>query len=120
MITINLDKQTGILTLQPSGPLAVEDFKQVAAAVDPFVEAHGKLKALIIEAAHFPGWENFGAAAQHLQFIRDHHKDVAKIAIVTDSPLGSIAEHFGSHFIAAEVRHFPAAQAAAARAWAQT
>ena len=118
MITIDLDKQTGILTLQPSGPLAAEDFRQVAAAVDPFVESHGKLKALIIEAAHFPGWENFGAAAQHLRFIRDHHKDVAKIAIVTDSPLGSIAEHIGSHFIAAEVRHFPAAQAAEAHTWA--
>ena len=118
MITIGLDEQTGILTLQPAGLLAAEDFAQVAAAVDPFVEAHGKLKAVIIEAAHFPGWENFGAAAQHLRFIRDHHEDIAKLAIVTDSPLGSVAEHIGSHFIAAEVRHFPAAQAAEAHTWA--
>ena len=118
MVSFDLDKQNGVLILRPSGPLAAGDFTQVAAVVDPFIGSHGKLEALIIEAAHFPGWENFGAAVQHLRFIRDHHKDVAKIAIVTDSPLGSVAEHIGSHFIAAEVRHFPAAQAAEARTWA--
>ena len=118
MVSFDLDKQTGILILRPSGPLAAGDFTQVAAAVDPFIESHGKLKAFVIEAAHFPGWENFGAAVQHMKFIRDHHKHVAKIAIVTDSPLGSVAEHLGSHFVAAEVRHFPPSQAAEARAWA--
>ncbi len=118
MVSFDLDKQHGLLTLRPSGPLAAEDFSKVAAEVDPFIESHGKLKALVIEAPHFPGWENFGAAMQHMRFIRDHHKAIAKIAIVTDSPLGSIAEHIGSHFIAAEVRHFPASQAADARVWA--
>lgn len=118
MLKFHLDKNSGILTVQPAAPLAAEDFKAITAEADPFIESHGNLKALVIEAVHFPGWQNFGAAVQHMRFIRDHHKHVAKIAIVTDSPLGSIAEHIGSHFIAAEVRHFPASQAAEARAWA--
>ena len=69
MVSFNLDKQTGILTLHPSGPLEAGDFDKAAAEVDPFIEARGKLKALVIEAAHFPGWENFGAVARHIRFI---------------------------------------------------
>lgn len=118
MLTFNLEKQSGILTLHPAGPLAAEDFNKVAAEVDPFIESHGQLKALVIEAAHFPGWENFGAVARHIRFVRDHHKHIGKVAIVTDSPLGAIVERVGSHFIAAEVRHFPASQSDEAKAWA--
>lgn len=118
MLIFNLEKQTGILTLRPSGPLAAEDFDKIAAEVDPFIESQGKLKALVIEAPHFPGWESFGAAMRHICFVRDHHKQIGKIALVTDSPLGSIAEHVGSHFIAAELRHFPASQSVEAGAWA--
>jgi hypothetical protein len=52
-----------------------------------------------------------------MRFIRDHHRHVKKIAMVTDSPLGDVAEHITAHFIAAEVKHFPAGEAEQARAW---
>lgn len=118
MVTFSLDKTSGVLSVHPTGPLAAEDFTKIAATADPFIEANGCLKAVIIEAAHFPGWENFGAAASHFRFIRDHHREIRKLAIVTDSPLGTLAEHLGSHFVAAEIRHFPSSQASEAKAWA--
>ena len=49
----------------------------------------------------------------HLRFLRDHHKHIKKVAgrLVTDSPFGDAAEHIASHFVAAEIKHFPAGDA---------
>jgi hypothetical protein len=52
----------------------------------------------------------------HLRFVRDHHQHVKKIAVVTDSLVGNVAEHITSHFISAEVKHFPAGEGEQARA----
>ena len=54
--------------------------------------------------------------AAHLRFVRDHHKRVRKIAVVTDSKLGSVAEHLASHFVAAQIKQgYPADQASGFR-----
>jgi SpoIIAA-like len=51
------------------------------------------------------------------RFVRDHHKRIKRIGVVTDSHLGDVAEHLTSHFVSAEIRHFPAGQIEAARQW---
>jgi SpoIIAA-like len=53
----------------------------------------------------------------HFRFVRDHHKQIKKVAVVTDSALGDVAEHLMSHFVSAEIRHFPAGQIEPARQW---
>ena len=117
MIEYHLDTATSVLTLRPESALQKNDFVTVAQALDPQLEQHGDLAGLIIDAPHFPGWSSFGALVNHLRFIRDHHRHVKKIAMVTDSPLGDVAEHITAHFIAAEVKHFPAGEAEQARGW---
>jgi hypothetical protein len=117
MIDYHLDTATSILTLRPESALQGNDFIEVAQALDPQIAQHGDLAGLIIAAPHFPGWDSFGALVNHLRFVRDHHQHVKKIAMVTDSPLGNVAEHITSHFISAEVKHFPAGEGEAARAW---
>ena len=87
---------------------------------DVSLEEKGDLAGVIIEVASFPGWESLGAMARHFRFVRDHHTHVRKIGLVTDSPLGNVAEHLASHFVAAEIRHFPAGQLAAAEQWVMT
>ncbi|MCX6481569.1 MAG: STAS/SEC14 domain-containing protein [Mycobacterium sp.] len=37
--------------------------------------------------------------------------------MVTDSHLGDAAEHIAAHFVAAEIRHFPAGAIDEAREW---
>jgi hypothetical protein len=56
----------------------------------------------------------------HLRFVRDHHKRIKRIAVVTDSHLGDVAERIASHFVSAEIKHFPAGQVEAARQWIST
>ena len=117
MIEYDLDAENSILHVHPKSAIEQDDFVNLAKAVDPHIEATGGLAGLIIEAPSFPGWESFGAMVNHLRFVRDHHKHVKRIAVVTDSHLGDVAEHITSHFVSAEIKHFPAGQTEAARQW---
>lgn len=117
MIDAHLDPATSVLTLRPQSALEIRDFVDLGRTVDPQIEQHGDLAGLIIEAPHFPGWDSFGALVTHIRFVRDHHRHVKKIAVVTDSHLGDAAEHIAAHFVAAQVRHFPAEGIAEAREW---
>jgi hypothetical protein len=117
MIDHSFDAAQGILHLRPKGALTKEDFALAAKTVDPHIEKKGALAGIIIEFAAFPGWDSLGAMAAHLRFVREHHKQVKKIAVVTDAKLGAVAEKLASHFVAATIKHFPAGQADAAKKW---
>lgn len=116
MLEHNLDSR-GILHLHPKGALQKEDFAQLGRTVDPYIEKQGDLTGIILDVAKFPGWDSLGAMAAHIRFVRDHHKRVKKIAVVTDAKLGDMAEKFASHFVAATIKHFPAGQTQAAEQW---
>lgn len=116
-LRISLDPEKGVLTLEPVGRLTKEDFDEVAAVIDPYIEAAGKLQGVVIMTREFPGWESFGALLSHLKFIRDHHKKVARVALVTDAVIGKLFESIGSHFISAEAAQFPFDDSAEAQRW---
>ena len=117
MIGHTLDKAHSILYVRPRSKLEQADFEQLAATVDPHIEERGALAGLIIEVTSFPGWDSFGAMASHFRFVRDHHKHIKKIGVVTDSPVGTVAENLASHFVAAEIKHFRAGELEAAKQW---
>ncbi len=117
MIDIDLDATSSVVVVRPSGHFDKADFAQLAEVVDPQIEATGYLAGVIVDAPSFPGWDGLGALVTHIRFVRDHQRHVKKIALVTGSPLGDVAEHLGAHFVAAEIRHFPAGEVPAARAW---
>lgn len=117
MIKHEFDTATAVLTVHPESAFDKTDFVELAKTVDPHIEASGELAGVIIDAPHFPGWDSFGAMVSHFRFVRDHEKHIKKIALVTDSHLGDVAEHLTSHFISAQVRHFPAGQVEQAREW---
>lgn len=117
MIKHTLDTSNSILYVKPDDDLEKKDFIQLGKLVDPYIQQNGSLAGLIIDAPEFPGWDDFSALISHLRFVRDHHKLIKKIAVVTDSKLGGVAEHIGAHFVAAKVRHFPAHEVAAATVW---
>lgn len=117
MIQHELLRQRGILILKPEGALRADDFAALAGAVDPHIEQHGELNGLLIEAPSFPGWADFAALVSHLRFVRDHHRLIRRIAVVSDSTLLAVAPKIASHFVSAQVRTFDAADRAAALAW---
>lgn len=117
MLDYSIMKPEGVLVLKPNAPLTKEDFAGVSAAVDAYLSDHAKLRGVLIRAKEFPGWKNFGGFTAHMRFVHDHHKQVERVAIVTDSPLAGIGEVLGKHFTLAEVRHFPFSDDAQSRAW---
>lgn len=117
MLDFNLDTAQSLLYLRPRAALTAEDFGRLTRAVDPYLEAKGDLAGILIEAPGFPGWESLGAMAAHFRFVHDHHRHIKKVALVTDSTLADVVERLASHFVAAEIRHFPAGQAEAAKQW---
>ena len=117
MIEPTLDTAHAILHVRPRSSLTGEDFVELAKTVDPYIEKTGGLAGLIIEAPTFPGWKSLGAMATHFRFVRDHHKHIKKIGLVTDSTLGDVAEHLASHFVSADIKHFPAGELEAAKQW---
>ncbi len=117
MLNVQVDTETGIALLEPQGALTQSDFETAAAQIDPFIEELGKLNGLIIHVEHFPGWDSFGALSSHLKFVREHHREIKRVAFVTDSPIGKLAEKLASHFVDADVKEFPFSQMEQARAW---
>jgi hypothetical protein len=120
MLTAKLDKEKGILHIRPSGPLEQADFDQLAGLADPYIARKGKLEGLIVEIEKFPGWKNLTGMLQHFRFVRSHHRKVRRVALVTDARIGKVAEKIARHFIAAEVKRFPAGEGRDARKWLTT
>ncbi len=120
MIEHTLDTINSILYVKPKTSLEKADFEQLALTVDPYIKETGGLAGLIIDAPHFPGWENLVALTSHFNFVRDHHKHIKKIGLVTDSALGNVAEHLASHFVSAEIRHFSSGESEKAKEWILT
>ena len=107
MIQVELDYDTCIATVTPSASLNEKDFLNLANEVDPFIEKEGQLNGLIIKVESFPGWEDFAGLLSHLQFVRDHHKKIGKVAAVSDGMIISIMPRIVDHFVNAKVKYFP-------------
>jgi stage II sporulation SpoAA-like protein len=117
MIAYSLDAESSILYVWPKSSLEKGDFEDLARAADPHIEKTGGLAGLIIETPAFPGWDSLGALAAHFRFVRDHHKNIRRIGLVTDAAAATVAQRLASHFVSAEIKHFPAGQREAAKQW---
>jgi stage II sporulation SpoAA-like protein len=117
MIAYSLDAESSILYVWPKSSLEKGDFEDLARAADPHIEKTGGLAGLIIETPAFPGWDSLGALAAHFRFVRDHHRNIRRIGLVTDAAAATVAERLASHFVSAEIKHFPAGQREAAKQW---
>ncbi|MDA0791509.1 MAG: STAS/SEC14 domain-containing protein [Proteobacteria bacterium] len=117
MLLVTFYPQRAVAVLEPHGRLTRRDFEEAASIIDPFIEGADRIKGLVIKAQHFPGWDSFGALVEHMKFIWDHHEQIGRVAMVTDSPLGAVAEALGGHFVDAEIREFPYTDLSAAMQW---
>lgn len=106
MIDFELLENEKVAVIKPKGALEAEDFAHLGEEIDPFIERHGNLLGLMIYTGSFPGWEDFSALLSHLRFVRDHHRKIKKVAIVTDWKIASVLPVIGDHFVSAELKHF--------------
>ena len=74
----------------------------------------------MIHAKSFPGWDSFGALVSHLKFVADHHRQIKRIAAVTDSGFLKIVPRIATHFVQADIRHFDFHDKERALVWLET
>jgi hypothetical protein len=117
-LTYRLLPESGVLVVEPRGPLRREDFDALALAVDPWIETHGELRGVVVHAQDFPGWEDVGGFLRHVRFVRDHHRKIRRIALAAGGRLAGWAPTLAEHFVQAEVKHFDYGDLAPAIAWA--
>ena len=106
MISLDISKEDGIVIIEPSSPLEQSDFEKITKEVDEYIKVSGEVNGIIIHTEKFPGWEDFSAFLHHMKFVKDHHRKIKRVAIVTDSKLGSIVPSIAKHFVSAEIKHF--------------
>jgi len=107
----------GILILEPDAPLEAADFEGLVREIDPYIAEHGKLSGLMIRAKAFPGWANLAAFLAHMQFIKSHHQQVVRLAMVTDSNLLGELPKIAAHLVHLQVKHFSESQHEEALRW---
>lgn len=117
MLNITDDDAHGCFLIEPTGKLTQEDFNVLTGRFNAKVNDTDRIPNLVIHATAFPGWKDFAGLFSHLSFLRDHHKIVAKIALVSDSRILDVAPGLAQHFLFAEIRHFPDADLEAALGW---
>ena len=78
--------------------------EQGGSTVDPWIEAHGALRGLVVDVREFPGWENVTGFLH--RFVRGHHRKVQQIALAAGGRLAEWAPRLAAHFVEAEVRRF--------------
>lgn len=117
MLNHELRRDDGILVLIPEGPLEATDFTPLASETDAYLEQHGTLRGVLIRAASFPGWKDFGALLAHLKFLKGHLGKIEKVAVVANGALANIMPNIANHFVRAELRHFDLAREDDAWSW---
>ena len=105
------------MELRPRGPLEAHDFTSLGLTVDSYLEDHDKLRGVLVEVDHFPGWDDWQAIAAHVRFVREHLPKVDRVAIVTDKPWLEPLPDVMRLITPLHVRRFSSQQRADAFAW---
>lgn len=110
--------EQGVLVVEPRGKLSIEDFDAIALTVDPWIESGRELRGLVVHAREFPGWESIGSFVRQIQFVRDHHKKIRRVALSADGAIPKLAPALVEAFVDAEIQHFGFDEIDRAIAWA--
>lgn len=105
-LEVDIDREQGVVLVEPQAPLAAEDFARVRRKVDDYLTDHDRLGGLVIRTPDFPGWRSLAGLASHFRFIRDMHEKLPRVALVSDTKLKPVAETLGRHLVDAEVKGF--------------
>lgn len=111
-----IDASGPIVSAKISGELSKSEVNQIQAAAIEAIRRCGKISALFI-LENFRGWSREGDWGD-IQFLIEHDKDIAKIAVVGDEKWKDLVAGFlAKGFRQAAVEYFLPSDSAKARAW---
>lgn len=104
---LELERERGVLVVEPLGPLSAADFDRMAALLDPYLAEAGRLRGLLVDTRALPGWDGLGAMLAHEGFIRAHAGRIDRVALVTDSEVAAILARIADFALPPQIRRFP-------------
>jgi hypothetical protein len=107
MIELEINERDDLVIATPSGALTADDISAMAAKINDFINEHDRVPNLVLHAKSLPHWKDFDALKHHLKLVRDHHKLVKKVAIVSDRKLIWLLRPIADQFTGAKLRRFP-------------
>ena len=120
MIRFDVLRERNILVVTPDGPLEIRDFENFEKEIDPLIASNGRLVGLLIHAKAFPGWRSFGAFASHIRFVVDHHRQIERIAVVTNSKFLRVLPPIAGYLVHPKIKNFSFEEKDQALAWLET
>jgi hypothetical protein len=120
MLEVHVDPSTRTVLLEPEGPLLPQDFEYLAQRAEPLIQEAGDLNGVLVHTRQFPGWDSWTAFIAHLRFIKQHHRQVKKVALSTNSPWGKRAAKLASHWLASQIKLFPYEELTQAQRWIES
>ncbi|MXU66348.1 SpoIIAA family protein [Oceanomicrobium pacificus] len=118
MIDIETDPSKGLITASVDSRLTEGDMTKLVDAFNDYINAKDTAPRVVIHAKSFPGWDSFAAMSDHFKLVRNYEDLVPRIAVVSDSSVMAAMPAIATHFVGAQLRHFPTDEAGAARDWA--
>lgn len=118
MLKTEIDDKNNLFVVTPEGTVSEADFEGLGDAVNDYINRNDKAPGIVLDAAGLPHWKNAAALFAHMKLVRDHHKLISKVALVSDSTTLSIMPVLVDLFLDAKVRHFPQADLEKAKSWA--
>ena len=109
-----------ILLVTASGPLEQADFAKFAEQIEAKGPSENPPTRLMIRTELFPGWDDFEAFVAHLKFVSEHHRQIERIAIVTDSEFLKIMPQIASLLVHPKLRQFDLEKTDEALAWLES
>jgi hypothetical protein len=106
-----------ILIITTDGPIEESDLKAFATEIDANGQVQNRPTRLMIRTESFPGWQSFEAFVAHLKFVSEHHREIERIAIVTDSALLKVMPHIAGLLVHPKIKQFDPARIDEAVAW---
>ncbi|MEH6527676.1 MAG: STAS/SEC14 domain-containing protein [Sneathiella sp.] len=116
MITVEKEKTGNILRAEVAGKIEVEDWDNVLKAIDPIVAEKGTVR-LFLDASDFAGWKDLDAARAHFTFVKLHHENVDRIALIVDHHWQGWLAGIAEIFVDTEIRTFEEDQKEVAESW---
>jgi hypothetical protein len=105
-ITHRVLPDAGVVVVEVTEPLRVQDIDELAALVDGWLAEHPTLHGLVLHARAFPGWENLSGLVRHLRFVVGHHRQVDRLGLAVDGSLAAVAARVAELVAHPQVRRF--------------
>jgi hypothetical protein len=105
------------LRIALSEKLTKADFHCLAQQVEPMITQCGQIR-LLIDLSGFNGWESYAAFETRASFIKNHHRNVERIAVIAGHDWQHWVVDMARMFLYPEARAFDKSREDEAQRWA--